>query len=560
MKNTTKLAAVLFILQFQLFAQAPSQSYLDSLYQRFALNRIQKNAGIAKYDAVKPLPEKCGTSLAYEVRKNFNYFTATQKSVMKPMLDRPELDTSFVTPQKHFRIHFYKTGAYAPKYDLNLFAQALDSAYNFEINYLKYPAPPSDNGEGGDDLYDVYLIGLGNVYGYTQFNTTTDEVTPGSNTYRSYMEIDNAFDSTVFPTVGINGARVTVAHEFHHAIQIGNYIFREEDRYFLELTSTSMEDFVFSTINDYFNYNATYFRRPYRCFSRNQVGSGDGYDLAIWHFFLQKKYGFDIIKKEWEYLVKYPSIQAVDKALRDYNSSFLEAYNEFGLWCYFTNYRAVQGKYFDDAKYYPLLTPFLKLDFYSPSKTVEYSVDAASNAHLFYVNAPQIDTLMIVCTNGDVQGALQSQTGSPYSCAFSLYDYNETGSKKISAGYYTKFDVSGSYWLQSQILNNEIVEGDSLSLPSVSYPFPAPFEYNKNSRVYLPVTNTDVGMADVFIYNSSMRLVYTNSQMIDKYIDKKVIKWDGRDKSGGKLASGIYLYAIKTKNSTIKGKLAIINN
>jgi hypothetical protein len=373
------------------------------------------------------------------------------------------------------------------------------------------------------------------------------------------MEIDDDYNSDIFPTAGIDGARVTIAHEFHHAIQIGSYIFREDDRFFLELTSTSMEDFVYSTINDYFNYIDTYFRRPYRCFSRNLVSSGDGYDLAIWHFYLQKKFGFDVIKREWELLKKYKAIEAIDKALQEYNSTFIEAYNEFGLWCYFTNYRAVKGKYFTDGASYPLLSPFYKLDFYSPYKTVNFGATAASNTHLYYINAPQIDTLMIVCTNGDVQAALNNQTNT-YSCDFSLYDFNNLGSRQISANYFTKLSGSGSFWMQGQILNGEIIYGDSTSIPSVSYPFPSPFSYKKNIKVYLPITNADVGMADVCIYTSSMSLVYSTSQMIDKYIDKKVIKWDAKDNSGNKLASGIYIYAIKTKSSTITGKLAIIND
>ena len=56
------------------------------------------------------------------------------------------------------------------------------------------------------------------------------------------MMIDNDFTS--YFSSGINGARVTVAHEFHHSIQGGNYIFRPEDTFFYEITSTAMEEFV----------------------------------------------------------------------------------------------------------------------------------------------------------------------------------------------------------------------------------------------------------------------------------------------------------------------------
>ena len=33
------------------------------------------------------------------------------------------------------------------------------------------------------------------------------------------MMIDNNYSE--YPTIGLNGAKVTVAHEFHHSIQLG---------------------------------------------------------------------------------------------------------------------------------------------------------------------------------------------------------------------------------------------------------------------------------------------------------------------------------------------------
>ena len=69
-------------------------------------------------------------------------------------------------------------------------------------------------------------------------------------------------DIAIFLTKGINAARVTVAHEFHHAIQLGNYSYRDSDLFFYELTSTSMEEFVFNSVNDYYNYLTDYFYFP----------------------------------------------------------------------------------------------------------------------------------------------------------------------------------------------------------------------------------------------------------------------------------------------------------
>jgi len=53
------------------------------------------------------------------------------------------------------------------------------------------------------------------------YGQTTSENNVGLSRWTSYIEIDNDFIG--FYTIGINAARVTAAHEFHHAIQMGNY-------------------------------------------------------------------------------------------------------------------------------------------------------------------------------------------------------------------------------------------------------------------------------------------------------------------------------------------------
>jgi hypothetical protein len=132
---------------------------------------------------------------------------------------------------------------------VQLFAAALESVYDFEVNHFGYPPPPSDNGEGGDNKYDIYIINTGrDTYGYTVLE---NEISPGSKRYTAYTVINDDFNG--FYTSGIDAARVTAAHEFVHAIHIGNYInrFFEGDEFFYELSATAMEHFVFATIKDY---------------------------------------------------------------------------------------------------------------------------------------------------------------------------------------------------------------------------------------------------------------------------------------------------------------------
>ena len=179
------------------------------------------------------------------------------------------IQTSVVSSNGFFRVHYDLTGTNALGYDLNLLLQAIDSVYSFEITYLGYPAPPSDGSAGDDDKYDIYVLNILD-YGYTQ-----PEDMVGASKWTSFMVIDNDF-GTGFYTHGIDAARVTVAHEFHHAIQMGNYApinpsepYRSSDRFYYELTSTAFEEFVFDEVNDYYAYMPAYFNHPSQSFPQN---------------------------------------------------------------------------------------------------------------------------------------------------------------------------------------------------------------------------------------------------------------------------------------------------
>ncbi len=186
------LLLFVFIFSVAAFSQQYSTTQLDSLYNTY----IQLREGTLRNRAVQPGlqdiqgevgNEKCGFGIVNIIKLNLDRFLPDQQKVLQKILQRPPTDTSIVSPGGFFRIHFYKSGQEVPKFDVNQFAAAADSAYNFEVNNLGYPAPPSDNGAGGDNKYDVYIVNLGNLYGQTEFD---NEITPGSGRYTSFKDID----------------------------------------------------------------------------------------------------------------------------------------------------------------------------------------------------------------------------------------------------------------------------------------------------------------------------------------------------------------------------------
>jgi hypothetical protein len=233
----------IFLICFLFSAIASYSQNLDSLYNQLMQLRGIKAGNLNEQVQSSDRPVKCSFETVNEVKLNYNKFTKTQQKEISNFLDRPSTDTSIVTPSGKFRIHFNKKGTDAPTYDVNELGIAADSAYNFEVNIIGFPPPPRDNGAGGDDCYDIYIQNLGSgSYGYTELDQPI-----GDSTYTAFSVIDYNF-GTGYYTHGINAAKVTVAHEFHHGIQTGNYIYRPSDTYYHELISVSMEYFLFSIV------------------------------------------------------------------------------------------------------------------------------------------------------------------------------------------------------------------------------------------------------------------------------------------------------------------------
>ncbi len=514
--------------------------------------------------------EKCGFPLIVDIKLNFNKFTPTQQNVINNILTRPERQTSIVSPQKHFRIHYDTTGANAPDYyngvpntiklSIDSLAIALDSAYHFEINLLGFLPPPSDGTDGGDELYDVYISNMGSgYYGWTNYTSI------GNGKAKSYIEIDNNMD--VY-SKGIAGARVTAAHEFHHAIQVGNY--REPisgDKYYFELTSTSMEEFVFDDINDYYNYLPTYFHNPDRRFTYN-VG---GYDRVIWNIFLKEKFehsegtpkkGFEIIRRTWEIMrnKNNSAIKAVSIALSENGLSLKNTFAEFSCWVYFTGNRAKPDFYFTEGENYPLIKPFVSYKYEGPKKTYHMSVQPmANNFILFDLSSSGInDTLFSIISNSDIKNA-EADPHAKITYEYSLLTKTEEGSNEIAAGYHSKITSNNIEFLKEKnVFNNVLINGNNISRKEIDYAYPQPFDYLKHNFLFFPAKLNEKGTATLAIYSAGMNLVYNGEKKIYNN-EKVVVRWDGKDFYGNKLSTGIYIYVTNSNGNVITGKIAIIN-
>lgn len=553
---TKKIFHIFLILFYQgVFAQELTRSQLDSLYNRFLYVRSENKVESERPSDFNEQPEKCGLGFVNTIVLNIDKFLPEQQAILKVLLQRPYLQRSIVTPKGYFRIHYDQTGTNAPGYSLTELAAALDSAYEFEVNFLGYPPPPPDNGAGGDDRYDIYILDLGgSYYGYTQFE---DQI--GNGKYLTFTVIDNDYQG--YFSTGINGARVTVAHEFHHAIQAGNYIYRDSDLFYYEITSTAMEEFVFDDVNDYYAYMPDYFNNPTRAFAQN-----NGYNLAIWNIFLKDRFGFDVLKRQWELLPSARALNAINISLNEKGSTFRNELNRFGVWTYFTNYRTFPGKYFEEAANYPLIRTTSPMVFTPPSKSFTMSTRPTTNYFLKIVDGR--DTLISIISNSDIISGIDSVNNS-FGFEYILYSDTSVADRKLADKYSAALNASPqNFWSASEVLNNFVVNGDStfkiFGNDKETFAFPNPYRYSKKyglgNFVYFQIRAELGDEVDLSVFTSSMKLVYNSKESVSFLPNgAKGIKYEVKDLDKKHLASGIYIYTIKIQDKTVTGKFVVFN-
>jgi hypothetical protein len=437
-------------------------------------------------------------------------------------------------------------------------AVAFDSSYNFEVNILGYPPPPKDGNNGDDDKYDVYILNLGGgLYGATTPETNIS----GTTTYESYIEIDNSFSKNEgYNSFGIDAARVTAAHEFHHAIQLGNYIFRSDDTYFYELTSTAFEEFVYDDVNDYYAYMPSYFRN-----TSNKLEDNSGYNLAVWNIFLTERFmnedpmlGHNIVKRSWEYLPKNRAIIAVAKAMRDFNKSFAQEFNTFGDWLYFTNKNSKQGEFFTEAENYPLVKSNYTLELEETEKKITFQSKPTSINYFTFLDFSQgfTDTIVAVLSNSDVYGS--TSEGNDLQIEFSLGNKVFSKANSINDYYYSSIQGESVEFIQESYIINNSLSSSGTKRDDIDFVYPQPFKYNTDDWLNIPTYPDLSNRAELNIYSPDMNLVFSDKIQIIMS-DNIVVKWDGKDNYGNKLASGVYIYVTKANGKIKKGKFVIFN-
>ena len=510
---------------------------------------------------------KCG----FHIIAHYLSLPHADLSVKAALQYRPTNDTSIVSPSGKFRIHFDTSGVNQPflysstgqEIPNSTFAYAdtvaaiCDHVYFVEVDSLGFPPPASDSGAGGGNEYDIYIEDLPTgEYGYTDWDNTHPIISRANPTYATWTVIRNEYQSTY--TKGIPAIEVTIAHEFNHGIQIGNYGLWQDELYFYELTATWMEQVVYPQVKDYYQYLTNFFDNVNEPFNSYNPETYAGYERCVFGIFVQNEYSIQLMKSIWQNMAHEPVLPSIEDAFKHIGVNPSYAFQLFAQWNYLTGYRsALAGEYG--------LSTYPESENYPPVKIsgigdlsgsgVDFSDNALSLSEHFYQVNDGPDTVGIGVANTNFAAAAESDTAShPFSVGISSGGTNCV--RELKGGYCLFFNVSNySNWgLVPFILSQALAARGDVVFPQ---PFNPAFQ-----EVKIPYPFQDANTPSLYVYSVSGELLNTLSgdSYLAYYLRGRYFLWDGRESDGKTVASGIYIYVLTDGSRSVMGKIAVVRN
>ena len=510
--------------------------------------------------------QKCGTPAISDFYKNRAKLARSTVSEVESMMESNRIQSSqtYQSPSGKFTIYYETSGPNAvpsgdqdrdgiPDY-VEEVAQAADSTYRHEVQRLGY-TDPIPSGE----TYDIEILdkpcGTIECYGQTVSN--------GTNTF---IQIENDFEG--FPPNDdpegdqIGAVKVTIAHEFKHAIHYAANKWQGETANWLEMDATMMEEVVYDNVNDYYNYlqsSESIFNNP-----SNSFYPGSYYHVT-WALYFDQRYGPEFWVNVWKTIKDNPFITMIEAMTRQLGGP--EAFNDDFIASHLWHYASGPGNASEDfgfreSQNYPSPPIQTEKGFYNRNFTIPRSApaDALKSFSAQYYSVPVPNNI-----EGGVSLDINSKApnegigliayykdGSTESSVIS--SYNSQGAIRMSKLNWRNIDRLGL------ILTNSSTNTSGSDQPiivgigsnnfnsTLSQNYPNPF----NPQTRIRFTLEQASQVQLKVYDSAGRLVQT---LIDGELNAGLHEpvFDG---SG--LASGIYFYQLKTNRQTFVKKMTLV--
>lgn len=572
MRNSTNLSIVLVVLAC--FAEAQPTKSLRQIVRALETRQSVSLSSTADSSTVK-----CGTPLIHAIRSQWSTLSPQSRAELEQVLQRPTLQKSRLSPSGRFRVHYDTTGFNQPALIVgnqslsNTFESYIDSVrkildyvWRIEVDSQGFGSPPADGVQGGGPEYDVYVQELGqSEFGHTEWNSA-DAIINGSNVrYPTFIVLDN--DYLGFRTPGMDGLKVTCAHEFQHAVQLGAYGLWEDvpnnDFYFNELTSSWMEDVVYTEVNDYYYDIREYFvagpgGRGFRD-ARGQSYSFNryeapyyGYERCIWGHFLSKRFGKDIMREIWNGIKSAPFLQSAAQVFASHGTDWNSEFSLFTYWNYYTADRADSARFYPEGKNYPRFTPNMTTSFTGSTSTIASGSYPLSTAMYEFQLAQ--DTITAIVSNNEVLAVLSNDLGARQITLTLSKGAVSAPHVQLSNGLTAGFSANDlTQWKTFYTGASTKTDLERVQLAAS----PNPFRLAESARLVLPVEDPTAAKASVYFLSSSMALAYTGEYDVTTEFGTRMIAIPAKDIQT-KISSGIYFVIAKMTQSESRWKVAII--
>jgi len=306
---------------FCLLLLIPNSAFTGSLDEFYLEQFGEKATAISSpllKSASQPALKKCGLPLRKALKTDWKKLEGSTQQILAKHLEAPTLSGAGIIRSNggHFNIHYSTTAPDAPPLTdadsngipdwIETVANTFEAVYAREVTQMGYRQPPNLP-------YDVYLqqLATASEFGYTQENYVPAQPPELGST--SFIVIDNDFADSIFhPYNGISGLKITAAHEFHHAIQFGyNYYF---DTWYAEVTSSWMEDEVYDSINQLYEYLLPYYQQTGKPLNTAiDINTGGGYGRWSFNRYLAEAFNTPlIIKSIWEKMATESPVNGAD--------------------------------------------------------------------------------------------------------------------------------------------------------------------------------------------------------------------------------------------------------
>lgn len=525
---------------------------------------VLKQIEILKYSRHNHLVDdsghiKCATPLFMMAKKHESELTAETKLSLdsfSSIRSKSLATEEYISESGKFKFTYETVGADAvpledennnsiPDY-IEWAAEAADSSYRHEVETLGFTDPiPSGQ------TYSISFENLGGAYGFA----TTD----GSEPAGTRIVIENdfvGFPNNTDPEGNQIGAiKVTIAHEFKHAIQFAQNGWSGESDRWAEMDATLMEEVVYDNVNDYYNYisgsDANLFSEP-----TTSLIPGS-YEDVTWAIYFHERFGETIWPDIWSRIQGNASISFLDAVKNELSSqglSFEEAALESYMWHLASGSSNSTPSFgFEESSVYP--SPNIRGSFTELQSELTDTLQNSFSASYFMIDPTS-------GSDGLVKFDYQTSS-SNVQIGFVIYKLDETVethfiTSPISGATQTfntdwpwnEIDRIGLVFVNTSTtqsstfsfaVSDYFISGiDTLDMPNtieLSQNFPNPFNPGTLIQVTLPFSQE----VSLKVYDYSGRLVQT---VYEGTLNRGFhsIPFDGSN-----LSSGIYLYRLESE-------------